>query len=266
MQYVKLNNGLSMPIVGSGTNTFGKMDNDFSNELRGDSREVDLAVENGFRHFDTAQMYRNEEMLGRGLKKSGIAREEFFITTKLNTFDGFAGEQWAHEEIAKSLEKLQTDHVDLLLIHEPWDNEDEMVRAWQILEGYYDKGVCKAIGVSNFQPEQLEVLFINCRIRPMVNQIESHPGNWNHELIAFNDANDVRTTAWGPLRGIRKKEVLKEIAGRYGKTPAQVVLRYQIQRGVIVIPKSHDKERQAQCLDIFDFELAEDDCKTIAAQ
>ncbi len=133
MQYVELNNGLRMPMVGSGTNTFGKVDNDFSKELRGDSLEVDLAVENGFRHFDSAQMYRNEAMLGQGLKKSGIAREDFFITTKLNTFDGFAGEQWAHEEIAKSLEKLQTDYVDLLLIHEPWDNEDEMVRAWQIL-------------------------------------------------------------------------------------------------------------------------------------
>ncbi len=109
------------------------------------------------------------------------------------------------------------------------------------------------------------LLFNNCRIRPMVNQIESHPGNWNHELIAFNQAHDVRTTAWGPLRGSRDKEALQEIASRYGKTPAQVVLRYQIQRGVIVIPKSHDKERQAQCLDIFDFELNGDDCATIAA-
>ncbi len=136
MKYMELNNGLPMPIVGSGTNTFGKVGNDFSKELRGDTLEVDQAVENGFCHFDSAQMYRNEEMLGEGLKKSGIAREKFFITTKLDTFHGFGGEQWAHQEIAKSLEKLQTDHVDLLLIHEPWDNEDEMIKAWQILEEY----------------------------------------------------------------------------------------------------------------------------------
>lgn len=265
MKYMELNNGLPMPIVGSGTNTFGKVGNDFSKELRGDTLEVDQAVENGFCHFDSAQMYRNEEMLGEGLKKSGIAREKFFITTKLDTFHGFGGEQWAHQEIAKSLEKLQTDHVDLLLIHEPWDNEDEMIKAWQILEEYYDKGVFKAIGVSNFKPEQLELIFNNCRIRPMVNQIESHVGNWNHDVIAFNHANDVRTTAWGPLRGSRGSEALKEIGKRYGKTPAQVVLRYQIQRDVIVIPKSHDKERQAQCLDIFDFELNQEECETIAA-
>lgn len=267
MKTIQLNNGVEIPIVGSGTNTFGKVDNQYRGALRGDTQEVDWAIENGYRHFDTAQAYNNEEMLGEGIKKSSLPREDFFITTKLNTFEGFLGVEWAHAEIKKSLEKLKTDYIDLFLIHAPWDNDDEMLVAWRILEDYYHRGVFRAIGVSNFEKEHLNLILKNCKVKPAVNQIRSHVGNWNDELIAYNHEHGIATVAWGPLRGIdgEAKQVLDEIGGKYGKTAAQVVLRYQIEREVIVIPKSHNKERQAQNIDIFDFELTEEDRRRIAS-
>ncbi|MBB4825001.1 diketogulonate reductase-like aldo/keto reductase [Sporosarcina luteola] len=267
MKHVKLNNGIEIPIVGCGTNTHGKEGNQFSGSLRGDTQEIDWAIENGYRHFDSAQLYLNEEVVGNGIKKSSLPREDFFITTKLNTFEGFGGAEWAYAEIEKSLEKLQTDYIDLFLIHKPWDNDTEMVEAWTILEDYYNHGVFKSIGVSNFEKEHLDLLLENGTIKPAVNQIKSQVGNWNEELIAYNKNNDIATVAWSPLRGIDEnaKQVLEEVGNQYGKTYAQVVLRYQIERDVIVIPKSHNKDRQAQCLDVFDFELTASDRDRIAA-
>ena len=267
MKNIKLNNDVEIPIVGSGTNTYGKEGNQYSGALRGDTQEIDWAIENGYRHFDSAQVYYNEEVVGKGLKKSSLPREDFFITTKLNTFKGFGGADWAHAEIEKSLEKLQTDYVDLFLIHCPWDNHDEMLEAWNILEDYYNRGVFRSIGVSNFKKEHLDLILENGKIKPAVNQIESHVGKWNEELIAYNKGNNIATVAWSPLGGIDEnaKQVLEEIGNQYGKTYAQVVLRYQIERDVIVIPKSHNKDRQAQSLDIFDFELTANDRERIAA-
>ena len=267
MKYSTLNNAIEIPIVGSGTNTFGKEGNQYAGALRGDTQEIDWAIENGYRHFDSAQLYANEEVVGKGLKKSSLPREAFFITSKLNTFEGFGGADWAHAEIEKSLEKLQTDSIDLFLIHRPWDDHAEMLEAWSILEDYYNRGVFKSIGVSNFEKEQLDLLLENGSIKPAVNQIKSQVGNWNDELIAYNKRNDIATVAWSPLRGIdeKAKQVLEEIGTQYGKTYAQVILRYQIERDVIVIPKSHNKDRQAQCLDIFDFELTASDRDRIAA-
>lgn len=267
MKYITLNNGVEIPIVGCGTNTFGKEENKYSGALRGDTLEIDLAIENGYRHFDCAQLYRNEEVVGNGLKKFSLPREKFFITSKLNTYKGFNGSDWARAEIEKSLEKLQTDYIDLFLIHFPWDNRDEMLEAWKVLEEYYNRGVFKAIGVSNFKKEHLDLILENSNIKPAVNQIESHVGKWNDELIAYNKNHNIATVAWSPLRGIDEdaKQVLTEIGQQYEKTPAQMVLRYQIERDVIVIPKSHHKERQAQNLDIFDFELTALDRERIAS-
>ena len=142
-----------------------------------------------------------------------------------------------------------------------------MLEAWKILEDYYNRGVFKSIGVSNFEKEHLDLILENGNIKPAVNQIKSQVGNWNEELIAYNKTNDIATVAWSPLRGIDEnaKQVLEEIGNQYGKTYAQVVLRYQIERDVIVIPKSHNKDRQAQSLDIFDFELTANDRERIAA-
>lgn len=164
-------------------------------------------------------------------------------------------------------EKLQTGYVDLFLIHFPWDNHEEILEAWKILEEYYNRGVFKSIGVSNFGKEHLDIILKKGKIKPAVNQIESHVGKWNEELIAYNKDHDIATIAWSPLGGIDENamQVLGEIGKEYGKTSAQVVLRYQIERDVIVIPKSHNKERQAQSLDIFDFELTANDRERISA-
>ncbi|MHA6260613.1 aldo/keto reductase family protein [Sporosarcina sp. CAU 1771] len=266
MKDLTLNNGIDIPIVGSGTNTYGKEGNQYAGALRGDTEEIDWAIENGYRHFDSAQKYRNEEVLGQGIKKSSLPREEFFITTKLNTFEGFGGTDWAHAEIEKSLEKLQTDYIDLFLIHNPWDDHAEILEAWRILEDYHNRGVFKSIGVSNFKKEHLDIILENGSVPPAVNQIKSQVGNWNEELIDYNKKSDIATVAWSPLGGIDEnaKQVLEEIGNPYGKTYAQVVLRYQIERDVIVIPKSHHIDRQAQSLDIFDFELTASERDRIA--
>ncbi|WP_033543651.1 aldo/keto reductase family protein [Planococcus sp. CAU13] len=266
MKTIKLNNNVEIPVIGSGTNTYGKVGHEYTGALRGDSQEIDWAIENGYRHFDAAQVYANEEIVGNGLKKSALPREDFFITTKLNTFEGFAGRDWAVSEIEKSLEKLGTDYIDLFLIHAPWDNNEEILEAWSVLEDYYNRGVFKSIGVSNFEKAHLDVILENGKIKPAVNQIESHAGKWNEELIAYNKANDIATVAWSPLKGVDEngKQVLQEIGNLYGKTYAQILLRYQIERDVIVIPKSHNKDRQAQSLDILDFELTANDRERIA--
>ncbi|HHU08329.1 MAG TPA: aldo/keto reductase [Clostridiaceae bacterium] len=266
MKNVILNNGLEMPVIGCGINTFGKVNNSYHEKLRGDTVEVDMAIDNGYRHFDTAQAYRNEEVLGESIAKSGIVREEFFITTKLNTFEGYKGQDWLRSEVEKSLNKLRTEFVDMFLIHNPWDNPVEMAEAWSLLEEYYNDGTFKAIGVSNFSKKDLEIILGSCQVVPAVNQIESHVSHWNDDLIAYNTEKEIKTTAWSPLRGLSdsSRKVLGDIGDKYGKTFAQVILRYQIERDVIVIPKSHNKERQAQNLDVFDFVLSNDDRERIA--
>lgn len=266
MKSITLNKNARIPIIGSGTNTYGKEGNEYNGALTGSTQEIEWAIENGYRHFDSAQLYNNEEVVGQGLKKSSLPREEFFITTKLNTIKGYPGADWARAEIEKSLEKLQTDYFDLFLIHFPWDKPDEILDAWNVLEDYYNRGVFKSIGVSNFEKEHIDLILENGKVKPAANQIKSQVGNWNEEIIAYNKEHDIATVAWSPLRGIDEKaqQVLEGIGKPYGKTYAQVVLRYQVERDVIVIPKSHNKERQAQSLDIFDFELTANDRERIA--
>lgn len=264
MKYINLNDDVKIEIVGSGTNTFGKKDNQYGGDLSGNTDEMEWAIENGYRHFDSAQLYNNEEVVGTAINNSSIDRGEFFITTKLNMKLSYDSMDDVRAEIDNSLAKLQTDYVDLFLLHTP-TSHDKMLNIWSVLEDYYKRGVFKSIGVSNFDKENLDYLMEHAEVKPSVNQIKSSVNEWNNELIDVNRKHGVATVAWGPLGGIDDdaKQVLQEIGDKYGKTHTQVVLRYQIERDVIVIPKSHNKERQAQNIDVFDFELSDEDHKRI---
>ncbi len=267
MKEVKTNSGISIPIVGSGTNTFGKVDNDYQGELTGSTKEMEWAIESGYRHFDAAQNYRNEEIIGRALYNSDLEREAFFITTKLKKAPDYLGKGWMEQQIEESLYNFRTEYIDLFLIHAPFDKREDNIEAWKALEGYLEEGIFKAIGVSNFEREDLDLILDKATVPPAVNQIESHVGKWNEDLIDYHKNNDILTTAWSPLAGMEgeAQATLEEIGRSYDKSAAQVVLRYQVERDVIVIPKSHNKEHQAESLDIFDFELSETDKEKIRA-
>lgn len=267
MEYVTLNTGIQLPVIGSGTNTFGKVDHQYMGEINDDTSEILDAIALGYRHFDTAIMYRNERVVGKALKESGLDRKEFFITSKIPGEEQYyRDEQAVHEGVQQSLAALDTDYIDLYLIHHPWDNNDQIALVWRVLESYVEKGILKAIGVSNFSPEQLDALMKHSTIKPAVNQIESHPGKWNQEWIDFCLNHHVVPEAWGPLTRVsdEAKHTLSMIGDYYGKTWAQVILRYQLDQGVVVIPKSHHHGRQKQNLELFDFELIPKDRETIA--
>lgn len=267
MEYITLNTGVKLPIIGSGTNTFGKVDRDYMEEINGDQTELKDAIELGYRHFDTAIAYRNETVVGQAIKDSGIPRSEFFITSKLPGKPEYtANEEAVRKGVEESLQALDTTYIDLYLIHHPWENLDEIVATWHVLEEYVDQGILKAIGVSNFKEPELSHLIKHARIQPAVNQIESHPGKWNDDILNYSLANQVVPEAWGPLTRVSEeaKEVLTKIGETYGKTWAQIILRYQIEREVVVIPKSHNKERQQLNLELFDFELTKDEKQRIS--
>lgn len=267
MKFVTLNTGVKLPVVGSGTNTFGKAGHEYMGEINGDTTELLEAIEGGYRHFDTAISYRNETVVGKALKESGKAREEFFVTSKIPGEAEYTKNAAAVKKgVQSSLEALDTDYIDLYLIHHPWNDLDEILEVWKVLEDYVDQGVLKAIGVSNFQEPELKFLVEHARIKPAVNQIESHPGKWQDELINFSVAHKVVPEAWSPLKVTdAAQHVLSEIGKKYGKTWAQVLLNYQINRGVVVIPKSHHKDRQQQNFEVFDFELTDEENRQIAA-
>ncbi len=268
MKYIELNTGISIPIVGSGTNTFGKAGGQYAGEINGDTTELMSAIGLGYRHFDTAVGYRNEAVVGRAVRDSGIGRGEFFITSKIpGSAEYHADDGAVRAGVEASLKALDMDYIDLYLIHHPWDDLPGMLRMWRVLEDYVDRGELKAIGVSNFGEEALRYFDRHARLKPAVNQVESHPGTWNDALIGLCRELKIVPQAWGPLTRVseKAKEDLSKIGSRYGKTWAQVILRYQIERGVVVIPKSHSKERQAQNLDLFDFELKADERESISA-
>lgn len=266
METITLNTGIELPIVGTGTNTYGKENNDYQGKINGDTTELDQAISLGYRHIDTAISYRNESVIGDAVKKSKLPREEFFLTSKIPGRPEYIETTEAvHQAVADSLNALKTDYIDLYLIHHPWDNNEEIFTVWRILEEYVDKGVLKAIGVSNFNQEQLGFILERARIKPAVNQIQSNTSEWNHAIIEYCQEHGVVPEAWGPLSRIDAscRQALTEIAQRYGKTWAQVILRYQIQRGVAVIPKSHNPERQQLNIELFDFSLTEEEMTTI---
>ncbi len=254
MEYVTLSNGVKMPILGYGVYQVTKDECE---------RCVLDALEVGYRSIDTAQSYFNEEEVGSAMKKSGIPREEIFLTSKVWV------EHYGYEETRKSVEeslrKLQTDYLDLLLLHQPFN---DYYGAYRALEDLYDEGKLRAIGVSNFYPDRLVDLASFTRIPPMINQIETHVLNQRNEDHVWMEKYHIAHEAWAPFgegrEGLFDNEVLKQIGEKYGKTAAQVMLRWNIQRGVIVLPKSTHKERMIQNLDVFDFTLKEEDMSAIA--
>jgi diketogulonate reductase-like aldo/keto reductase len=255
MNHVKLNNGLQMPVLG-----FGVFQVTDLNECE---RSVLQAIEAGYRLIDTAAIYGNEEAVGKAIKESGIAREELFITTKLWVSD--AGYEKAKLAFERSLKKLQLDYLDLYLIHQPYG---DVHGAWRAMEEIYGSGKIKAIGVSNFHPDRVMDLIIHNKVVPAVNQVETHPFNQQTDTQAFLKENGVQIESWGPFaegkNEIFSHPLLSSIAGKHNKSVAQVILRWMIQRDVVVIPKSVRKERINENFDVFNFRLSEEDMQEIA--
>ena len=225
-------------------------------------RCVSDALSVGYRMIDTAQAYHNEEGVGRAVKKSGIARDEVFIVSKI--WISNYGYEKAKTSIDESLRKLQTEYIDLMLLHQPFCDR---YGAYRALEDAYREGKLRAIGVSNFCPDHLIDLASNVEVKPMVNQVETHVFDQQVEAKKYMDELDCRIMSWGPLaegrNGFFTNNLLSEIGKKYGKTIPQVALRWLLQRGVIIIPKSTHKERMAENLNIFDFELTADDMAQI---
>ncbi|MCL2544035.1 MAG: aldo/keto reductase [Nocardioidaceae bacterium] len=231
-------------------------------------RVVSEAFELGYRHVDTAQMYGNEAGVGAAIKSSGLARDEIYVTTKLN--NNRHEKQIAKDSLRESLDKLGLDKVDLFLIHWPLPTQydGDFVSTWQTLAELRDEGLTTSIGVSNFQPDHLDRIVAETGVVPAVNQIEAHPYFANDAARAATAKHGAKVEAWSPLGqggGELSDPVVKEVARRVGKSEAQVLLRWAIDRGDIVFPKSTHKERLAANLDIFDFELTADDVSAIAA-
>ncbi|WP_405168255.1 aldo/keto reductase [Paenibacillus sp. FSL H3-0286] len=255
MQKVILNNGVEMPILG-----FGVFQIQDAAECE---QAVYDAIMSGYRLIDTAASYLNEEAVGRALKRSGVPREDLFITTKLWVQD--TGYERTKEAFEKSLSRLQLDYLDLYLIHQPFG---DVHGSWRALEELYREGKIRAIGVSNFQNDRLIDLIIHNEVTPAVNQVETHPFCQQIESAAFMKENNVQIESWGPFaegkNNMFQNEVLVSIAQKYNKSVAQVVLRWLTQRGVVVIPKSVRKERIIENFNIFDFELNSEDIEQIA--
>ncbi|EJL65267.1 aldo/keto reductase [Flavobacterium sp. CF136] len=255
MKNVLLNNGLEMPILGFGVFQI-------TDPLECEKSVID-AINTGYRSLDTAASYLNEVSVGNAIKKSGIAREELFITTKLWVQD--AGYENTKKAFQKSLDRLQLDYLDLYLIHQPYG---DVHGSWRAMEELYSEGKIKAIGVANFHPDRLIDLILNNKVVPAINQIETHPFHQQIETQKFLQDNNVQIESWGPFaegkNDIFKNELLSSIGKKYNKSIAQVILRWLTQRGVIVIPKSVKKERMAENFDIFDFSLSDQDMETIA--
>ncbi len=255
MQYVTLANGVKMPILGYGVYQV-------SNEEC--ERCVLDAISVGYRSIDTAQAYHNEEAVGSAIEKCGVPRDELFLTTKV--WISNAGYERAKASIDASLKKLRTDYIDLLLIHQPFG---DYYGTWRAMEEAYRAGKLRAIGVSNFYPDRLVDLCKFVVIKPMVNQVETHVFQQQTKAREWMDKYGVAHESWGPFAEGRKdfftNAVLCEIGQKYQKSSAQVALRFLIQRGVIVIPKSTHKERMKENFEVFNFTLTESDMQKIAA-
>lgn len=256
MQQVTLNNGVQMPVLG-----FGVFQITDANECQ---RSVVDAIETGYRLIDTAASYMNEEAVGKGLRASGIARDQLFVTSKLWVQE--AGYERTLQAIDKSLRRLQLDYLDLYLIHQPFG---DVHGSWRAMEEAYQAGKLRAIGVSNFQPDRLMDIKAFNEIPPAVNQVEVNPFQQQLESVPFMQEIGVQPEAWAPFaegrNGLFQNDVLLAIAARHGKSVGQVVLRWLVQRGIVALAKSVRKERMAENIAIFDFELSDVDMAGIAA-
>ena len=254
---VRLNNGRTIPQFGFGV---------FKVPAGQTIEAVSAALEAGYRHIDTAEMYGNEREVGEAIARSGLDRSEVFVTTKLN--NGFHRPEDARKAFDQSLDELGFEYVDLFLIHWPLPTryDGDFVSTWRTLEEFYADGRARSIGVSNFNPHHLRPLLDECEIVPTINQIEVHPYLTQDEVRAFCAEHQIAVEAWAPIaRGaIVTEPVVGSIAARIGRTPAQVVLRWHIQRGDIVFPKSVTPARIRENIDIFDFELSEAEMAAIS--
>ncbi|MDN6193978.1 MAG: aldo/keto reductase [Alkalibacterium sp.] len=226
------------------------------------------AVNEGYRHIDTAQMYKNEEYIGQGIKKCGVPRNELFVTSKLNNTNH--GYDKARQTILESLEKLDLDYLDLFLIHWPvvkdtdLDWQQDNIDTWRALEDLYDEGKLKAIGVSNFAVPHLKNIVENCRIKPMVNQIRLHPGVLQKDTVEMSHNENMIVEAWSPLsplKHMKEDAKVQTMCTEYGKSIAQILLRWSLQHGYVTLTKSVHEERIKENADIFDFELSTEDMK-----
>jgi len=254
---ITLNNGVEIPQLGFGV---------YQVEPEETAQAVQTALEVGYRHIDTAEMYGNEKGVGEGIRNSGVPREEVFITSKLN--NGFHAREDALRAFDGTIEALGFDDVDLFLIHWPLPGIDvDYVETWKAMEEIYRSGRAKSIGVSNFNAHHLRKLHGETEIVPAVNQIEVHPYLAQDELRAFNAQHQIATEAWSPIAQgkVLDDPAILRVAERYGKTASQVTLRWHVQRGDIVFPKSVTRSRVEENFAVFDFELSEDDLREITA-
>jgi len=253
---VRLNNGVDIPQLGFGV---------FQIKPRDTAEAVSTALQIGYRHFDTAEMYGNEKEVGQAIARSGIDRSEVFVTSKLNnnqhTFDD------ALRAFDQTLVALDMDQIDLFLLHWPLPTVNNFVERWKALERVYAEGRARSIGVSNFEAHHLQRLFEETEIVPAVNQIEVHPYFAQNDLLAFDAEHGIATEAWAPLvqGAVLGDETVFDVAQTYGKTAAQVVLRWHVQRSSIVFPKSVTPARMRENFEIFDFELSDADMKRISS-
>lgn len=257
---VKLNNGVTMPQFGFGV---------FLMPPDQTEKYVSVALESGYRLIDTAAAYRNEEGVGEAIRKSGLAREEIFVTSKLWNSDH--GYDKALKGFETSFKKLGIDYLDLYLIHWPLPKKDLYSETWKALEEVYKSGRVKAIGLSNFNPDHIDKLLQQAETVPAVLQVELHPTFNQPKLRQYAKDHGIQVEAWYPLGGQRSKEkllslpLLTDLAKKYGKTPAQIVLRWHIQLGIVAIPKSANPNRIKENINIFDFELSQDEVAAITA-
>lgn len=251
---IKLNNGIEMPQIG-----FGVWKIPFNQT----AKVVTDAIKNHYRLIDTAKQYGNEEQVGQGIKDSGIERKQLFLTTKI-----FNGDQGDFDKLRNAfneqLKKLGNDHVDLLLLH--WPVFNKYIESWRALEAIYNDGQARAIGVCNFDVDHLQDLMEHANIMPMVNQIEFNPRIHQPDTVAFCQDNHIQLEAWSPLGNgqLLNSPVINKIAKEHGKSPAQVIIRWELQQGFIVIPKSIHEERMRENRDVYDFELDADEMEAIA--
>ncbi len=254
---LRLHDGRSIPQIGLGT---ASLDDDTV------ARMIVTALEVGYRHIDTAFRYGNQRGVGRGIRDAGVAREELFVTTKL---DGeFQGDDRAIAGLEECLRQLDLDYVDLLLIHWPLPKRAQYISTWKSFEKLVGAGKVRSIGVSNFKPAHLDHLLTEATIRPVANQIQLDPRITRAEHVAYDRAQEIVTVAWSPLgqgKDLLNAPVLLEIAAAHAKSPAQVVLRWNVELGLVTIPRSSNRERLTQNLQVFDFALSADEIAAVSA-